>query len=122
MTTTVTSRYRGSKEFFLVYAELIMAARKKTLVGYQTVAQLMGLPLRGQHMGTEVGRLLGEISEDEHRFGRPMLSAVAVSMAGIPGDGFFKLARSLGKFGGSTTSEEREFWEKERDGVYETWE
>ncbi|OFV85926.1 MAG: hypothetical protein A2620_07190 [Acidobacteria bacterium RIFCSPHIGHO2_01_FULL_67_28] len=121
MTTTGTSKYRGSKEFFLVYAELITAARKRILVGYQTVAQLMGLPLRGQHMGREVGRLLGEISEDEDRLGRPMLSALAVSMAGIPGDGFFKLGRSLGKLSGSTIKAERDFWEKERNAVYEAW-
>jgi len=120
MTTTVISKYRGSKEYSLVYCELITAARSRQTVTYERVAELMGLPPRGHYMGAEVGHLLGEISEDEHHNGRPMLSAIAVSvMTGMPGDGFFKLARSLGKLGASDS--EREFWEKERDAVYATW-
>jgi len=121
MTTTVASKYRGSKEFFLVYTALIMAARFRGTVGYQKVAELMGLPPQGNYMGTETGHLLGEISEDEHKYGRPMLSAIAVSTAGIPGDGFFKLARNLGKLAGTSTDTEREFWSSEKDAVYEAW-
>ena len=33
--------------------------------------------------------------------GRPMLSAIAVGVSGSPGDGFFGLAKTLGKFVGS---------------------
>ena len=121
MTTTLTSKYRGSKEFLLVYCALISAARSWATVSYQKVAEMMGLPPQGQYMGTEVGHLLGEISEDEHRHGRPMLSALAVSVTGIPGKGFFKLAAQFGKLDIASGMTEQEFWQKERDAVYETW-
>ena len=75
----VPDKYRGSKEYLLVYCELIKAARYKGTTTYQAIAEIMGLPLRGSHMGREVGKILGEISEDELNQGRPMLSAIAVA-------------------------------------------
>ena len=44
----------------------------------------MGLPLQGGYMGAEVGRMLGEIAEDEIRHGRPMLTAIVVGTSGSP--------------------------------------
>lgn len=82
----------------------------------------MGLPPQGQYMGAEAGHLLGEISEDEHDHGRPMLSALAVSaVTGMPGEGFFKLARNLGKLTNSTLEAKGQFWENERNAVYAVW-
>jgi hypothetical protein len=121
MTTTVIPKYRGSKEFLLVYSALISTVRYRGTITYQKVAEIMGLPPQGQHMGAESGHLLGGISEDACRHGRPMLSAVAVSGSGVPGGGFFKLTIRLGKFDPSSGLTEREFWEKERDAVYDTW-
>ena len=94
---TVPDKYRGTKEYRLVLTELITAARYRGTVTYQEIAPLMGLPPQGSHMGREIGQLLGEISEDEHVNGRPMLSAFAVSVEGVPGPGFFALARDLGR-------------------------
>ncbi|PYU32929.1 MAG: hypothetical protein DMG28_10085 [Acidobacteria bacterium] len=121
MTTTVFTKYRGKKEFLLVYSELINGARRRGTLTYQEVAELMGLPPRGSHMGVEAGHLLGEISEDEHLNGRPMLSAIAVSTSGMPGSGFFELARRLGKITDTSADAQRRFWEKEKEAVYATW-
>jgi len=114
----VGNRYRGTKDYSLVYAELITAAKYRGTVTYQEIAKIMGLPLRGSHMGKEIGWILGEISEDEVANSRPMLSAIAVNVQGAPGSGFFELARQLGKLGGEN---EQEFWEAERQQVYATW-
>lgn len=84
-------------------------------------AQIMKLPLQGSHMGREVGHLLGEISEDEHTHGRPMLSAVAVGVSGYLGEGFFAFARELGKLTKEGKVAADAFWTSERDAVYATW-
>jgi hypothetical protein len=49
-----------------------------------------------------------------------MLSAVAVSVSGKAGPGFFGLAKDLGRFTGGP-SDEDSFWRKEVEAVYETW-
>jgi hypothetical protein len=72
-------------------------------------------------MARQVGQVLGEISENEHRAGRPMLSAIAVNEAGVPGEGFFKLARRLGKLATQDARAEEQFLNSERNAVYATW-
>ena len=117
----VPDKYRGSKEYLLVYCELIKAARYKGTTTYQAIAEMMGLPLRGSYMGSEVGKILGEISEDELNQGRPMLSAIAVGVRGLPGPGFFSLAREFAKLQDDSKEGEHRFWEKEKAAVYATW-
>ena len=119
----VANRYRGTKEYLLVYSRLITAAQLRGTVTYQEIAKILRLPLQGSHMGSEIGWILGEISEDEHRAvpQRPMLSAVAVSNRGEPGPGFAALARELGRLNSTDPAEERRFWEEERARVYSTW-
>jgi hypothetical protein len=112
------SKYRGMKEFALVYNELITAAKYRGTVTYQEIAQIMGLPLSGNHMSREVGWILGEISAYELENGRPMLSAIAVGVNGKPGQGYFEWARKLGRL---TTEDEWAFWESECKAVYDTW-
>lgn len=116
----VTSKYRGTPNYFRVLAELVRAAEYRGMKTYQDIAVIMGLPLQGSHMGKEIGHVLGEICEDEVNAGRPMLSAVAVGVSGKPGLGFSALAKEFGKFGG-TSSEEEGFWRQELQAVYETW-
>jgi hypothetical protein len=116
--TIVATKYRGTKEYSLVYAELITAAKYRGTVTYQEVAKILGLPLQGNYMGGVIGQLLGEISDDEVANGRPMLSAIVVNIKGLPGPGFFTLARQLGKL---QDEDEQAFWEKECQQVYETW-
>jgi hypothetical protein len=119
---TVTGKYRGTQEYLLAYQELLTAARYDGVVTYQELASLLGLPLQGSHMGKQVGLLLGEVSEDEHQQGRPMLSAVVVGVSGEPGPGFYALAKELGKLLDDTDKEaNRRFWRQEKQAVYATW-
>lgn len=121
MENAVATKYRGTGEYFLVFTELTLAAKYRGTITYQELAHVIGLPITGANMGTEIGHLLGEISEDQHRRSRPMLSAIAVDSNGRPGGGFFDLARRLGKLNGKTTVEEDRFWELEKEAVHETW-
>jgi hypothetical protein len=104
-----------------VYSELIQAAQYRGVTTYQAIAEIMGLRLSGAHMGKEVGYILGEISEDEFRQGRPLLSAIAVGVGGSPGPGFFGLARDLGKLKEDSKEAEQRFWGEEKEAVYATW-
>ena len=118
---TIEPKYRGTKEYHLIHAELMAAAKYRGTVTYQEIAKIIGLPLSGNYMGAEIGYLVGEISEDEVISGRPMLSAIVVSTAGKPGSGFFELARQLGRLDSSGRDAEISFWEREMKAVYEQW-
>lgn len=119
--TESSAKYSGSKEFLLVYGELIRTAQYQGLTTYQALAEIMGLPMKGSHMGREIGRILGEIVEEEVSQGRPMLSAVVVGVGGSPGPGFYELARQLGRLQSDTKEEEYRFWQSELSAVYATW-
>jgi hypothetical protein len=114
-------KYRGSKEYALVYSEMISAARYRGVITYQAVAQIMGLPLTGSYMGHEVGQLIGEISRDEVQNGRPMLSALVVGTSGVPGDGFYTWAKALGRLTNDSKEARAAFWEGEKQAVYQAW-
>jgi hypothetical protein len=116
----VPHKYRGTTEYARVREELVRAAECGELTTYGKLAEIMGLPARGNHMSRETGHLLGEISEDEVQAGRPMLSALVVTVAGKPGSGFINLAKDLGKFSGGTVDEVR-FWRQECQAVYQSW-
>ena len=115
----VKDKYRGAPKYFYVMAELVRAAQYRGITTYQDLAVIMGLPQKGSHMGREIGHVLGEIVEDELAADRPMLSAVAVSVNGLPGPGFYTLAEELHRLG--PDEDKRIFWEAERDAVYEAW-
>jgi hypothetical protein len=117
----IASKYRGTKEYLLVYSELIAAARYSGLLTYQDIARIMGLPLSGNHMGREVGIILGEISDDEVSNGRPMLSALVVGTSGQPGLGLFSLAKQFDKLPDDTEEAKQRFVQQERQAVYDTW-
>jgi hypothetical protein len=114
-------KYRGTREYFLAYCEMIGAARGRTMIDYQRIVQLTGLPKSGSHMASEIGQLLGEIAEDEHNRGRPILTAVAVGVSGRPGSGFFRLARLFGRLKDDLKAAEDAFWQSEKEAVYTTW-
>jgi len=123
----VSNKYRGTTTYREVLERLIQTAHEHQLIHYEEdVATIMGLQGRGNHMAKETGHILGEISEDEHNQDHPMLSAVVVRKTGknkgIPGDGFFNLAISLGKLGANATDQEKKaFWQNELNQVYEEW-
>ena len=115
----VSDKYRGTTEYTLVIIELVRAAQYRGVTTYQDIAAIMGPPQSGNYMAREVGQVLGAISEDEAEAGRPMLSAVAVNVKGVPGDGFYDLAQRLGRL--AENDDDDAFWEAERNAAYKTW-
>ncbi|MDI6810752.1 MAG: hypothetical protein QMD80_03610 [archaeon] len=85
----VSRKYFGTETFDKVYCKLIQVARNRQVITYGEIAEIMGLPSAGQHMSRETGQISGEISEYEHTYNRPLLSAVVVKGdTMIPGSGF----------------------------------
>lgn len=118
----MSKQYRGTREYALIFAELITAARYRGTVTYQELAELIGLPMSGNYMGQQLGQYLGAISEDEvKQHGRPMLSAIAVTSGGKPGEGFYYLAKEYGKLTSDNPADHLAFWEAEKKAVYATW-
>jgi hypothetical protein len=113
------SKYDQSKEYFITYSILIQAAQKQGCASYKDIAQAVGLPPSGNYMARVLGELLGSVSANEKKQGRPMLSAAAVSVSGRPGDGFYTWARDLGFL--KEGADEKGFWESELQKVYEEW-
>jgi len=115
------SPYRGTTQYALIFAELIRAARYRVTVTYQELAERVHLPLRGAYMGVELGEYLGAISEDEVKQSRPMLSAIAINVEGKPGEGFYGLAKTLGRLTSEDPSAKETFWKAEKEAIYKTW-
>jgi hypothetical protein len=116
------SKYRHKPEYFLAYAELLAAARRRGTVTYREIAFVTGLPMRWPRMLVEVGDLVGEISKDEHLMGRPMLSALAVHEDnGRPGKGFFGLAKGLKQLKDDSEQGKQRFWEQQKASIYRIW-
>lgn len=108
-------------EYHLVYSELIHAARHRGTVTYQELAHVVGLPVRGNYMSNRIGAILGAVSENEVHQNRPMLSAIAVTVEGKPGGGFFNFARELGLLESGNPDEEQAFWTKQKREIYKIW-
>ena len=66
---------------------------------------------------SRVSYFLGEISEEEDRAGRTMLTAIVVHKSGdmFPGPGFFELAEKLGR----DVSDELKCWVNEFNRVHD---
>jgi len=104
-------RYRGRKEYALIYCRLIAAAIVKEYVTYDEISKIMfGKPIQGPGMAGHVGYLLGEINENEAKYDRPMLSAVVMGKNNDPGPGFYAFAEELGKLQSNATEEQRTFF------------
>ena len=118
---TIERTYRGSREYQRVHDKLVHAAQHQTHIFYADVADVLGPLGEDDDVAHEGARLLGEISEDEQRAGRPMLSALTVSGRGAPAATFFNLARRLGKLASTDPADEMAFWMAEKGRVYDTW-
>ena len=97
---------------------MIAAARRRGLIAYgELAAAIRRLDLEPQ--STHLAHMLGEISSAEDAAGRGMLSVVVVHKSGdgMPGAGFFALARSLGR----DTRDAVAFWAGELERVHATW-
>jgi hypothetical protein len=103
--------WRGLKA--IVRAQLIDTARRQKTVSYTDVEKKVNDP-RLRSKSEAMDELLGEISGDEHKAGRPLLSAIVVrkdKSLPIPGPGFYKLAKALGSMVQGDTKES--FWKAE---------
>jgi hypothetical protein len=113
------SKWDQSKEYYIAYSILINAAQHQGFTTYQEIAQAISLPTAGSYMGSQVGDLLGTISDNEKKQDRPMLSAIAIGTSGKPGPGFIPWAKKLGFF--HEGDDEQVFWENECLKVYKEW-
>lgn len=103
-----------------LYDRLVRAAREGKLLTYGKVAPLVHLDMANPQDRKAIGELLGVISRQEHRSGRPMLSSIVVqSEGGRPGKGFFTLAAELRLF--DQADEEDAFWALEVGRTFEFW-
>ena len=99
-------------------AILIEVARRKGRIAYSELAGQIHAIQIGAH-DPRMFHLLGEISTEEEKAGRGMLTAIVVHKFGDmqPGPGFFELAKSLGK----DTSDVLACWVKEFNRVHNYW-
>jgi len=104
-------------ELEMIYAILIQLAKKKTTIFYSELGNHIGLK-PGNYLGFKLGSILDQINRDEHKHGKPMLSAVVITKQnGIPAPGFFDLAKELKGFSGDKI----DFWNHELKDVYNAW-
>ena len=83
---------------------LINVTKQRSVIFYSVLNKMLSdnsiieLDLEYIDDRNTISDILDEINCDESSEGRPMLSVVVVKIGDyIPGDGFFKLARELGK-------------------------
>lgn len=105
-----------------VYEYLKQVARDEHTVTYSEIAQILGLNMQSQLDRNELGEVLGAISTYEFSQGRPLLSVVTVfTNEGFPSNGFFNLAKDLGKFAGSTEMDKLTFFATELKAAHQYW-
>ncbi len=115
-------KYLGTPEYNIACEQLkALAQQRGKPVGYSLIFGIMKLA-PGNHAAKEAGHILGEISEQMHLAGKPMLSALVINQqSGTPGPGFFELAVQLGKLpAGASNQDKNAFWKKELAAVYAT--
>lgn len=96
---------------------LVSVAKKEETITYSDLtSQLRSVKLEPNQYA--LFEILGEISSEEHKAGRGMLTAVVITIeGGMPGSGFFDLAESLGY----TIVDKVSFWVFRLKEVHEYW-
>lgn len=98
----------------------IKAAKNRSVLTYTDLAPILGLDMYVPADRERIGEVLGEIASAEHEAGRPLLAAVVVSAnGGMPGHGFFKLARARGLMDAKTNK--KAFCWDELQRLYAYW-
>lgn len=106
-----------------IYEELKKVARAGGTTTYGEIAPLASLDMSRADHRNQIADILGEISSYEHSQGRPMLSVVVVHSehgedAGMPGKGFFELARQIGV---QRNEDNVTFFARELERVHDEW-
>ena len=102
---------------------LIRRACARRTITYSELAQRVGLPLQPYILSRHLPGLLDDISMAEHDEGWPLLSVLVLRKAdGLPGVGFFKLVRKIGRLPpGADQTAARAFFDKELQRVHSAW-
>ena len=102
-----------------IYEELVKVAKSSGITYYSEIAPLANLDMSSEVGRIRIAQILEEISNAEHRSGRPLLTAV-VTLKGenLPGKGFFDLAKRLGKYDGG---DDDLYWASELKRVHDYW-
>ena len=104
----------------IIHERILDVARSEGMVFYGEIAPLVGLNMAILRDRTILGHILDRISEAEHNAGRPLLSAVVVRRCdGMPGCGFFDLARHLGLH--RHGADDMRYFVEELNRVHEYW-
>lgn len=77
---------------------LLAAAREGRTITYRELA--IAAEVQAPHTIHKTTRALEALARADHGAGRPLLAALAVGKAGIPGPGFFHLLAALGRYDG----------------------
>lgn len=105
--------------------KLIEIAQKQTNITYQKLSDecKLGLDMSNPDHNNQLAHMLGNISVDEYFNGRGMLSAVVFrSDTNMPGEGFFNLAKELGKLKTSAKEKDKlDFFVSELKELYAFW-
>ena len=110
-----TSAYR------VVYDRLLAAARERSSVFHGELRGLLESLPDDPRLRPDIDEVLAQIAGDEHRAGRPLLTALVVTGKSIPGNIFFAAARDLGLLASTDPAEEMRFWMAEEARVYDAW-
>lgn len=97
---------------------LIEKAKERAMIPYsELVAQVKAVTFNA--FDQRLFAALGQLSVEEHEAGRPLLSVLVVHKSGDmqPGEGFFELAKALGR----DTSDVLKTWISEVQRVYQHW-
>ena len=102
---------------------LIRRACARRTITYSELAQRAGLPLLPYILSRHLPGLLNDISMAEHEEGWPLLGVLVLRKAdGLPGVGFFKLVRKIGRLPPSAGKVgERAYFRKELQRVHSAW-
>ena len=108
-----------------IYEKLKEIARNRSIIHYRQLAMLFRMPFETSDDRNQLFYIIGDISVFEVKNNRPMLSAVVVHEPSfdklqMPGDGFFKLAKDLGKL--DVNSSKEKFFYDEIKKVWNYWE
>lgn len=107
-----------------IYEKVINVARSQNLISYDDLNKQLNLGLNFDMPPDRdlIGQWLGEISENEVKAGRHMLSAIVGHKqgegVGDPGKGFYEYARELGVY---TGYDDLGFWAKEVKWLHDYW-
>ena len=102
-----------------VCEEIVKVAQNGDVITYSEAARRAGIDTNLDGWNWRIRDTLDTISRREHSNGRPLLSGVVINKAtGMPGAGFFKLAKDLSLYDGG---DDLEYWSKELHRVYAYW-